>query len=513
MATITLVPGELTLDDLRRVASEEAELTIDPSALDKVRASRAIVERLVQGSERAYGINTGFGALKDRAVPREDLEKLQENLVCSHAVGLGAALPAHTVRAMMLLRLNSLALGYSGVREEVLLSLLDMLNKGIHPVVPRDGSVGASGDLAPLAHVALAMLGKGKARHNGELLSADEALRRAGLKPLRLQAKEGLALTNGTQLMAAYAAHLTLEQRRLYKTADVVASMSIEAGIGTRASCDPRIHEVRPHGGQASTARNIWRLLENSGVLSSHVDCSKVQDQYSFRCTPQVHGSARDGLAEKTPTVLVEMNSATDNPLVFADGSVLSGGNFHGGTIARVLAEFGPAIASTGAISEKRTAYLIDPKAENGLPGFLVDEPHSSGFMLPQYVAAAYVAENGKLATPVANLTGISTSANQEDHVSMGTVDGKYAGKILENVWRILGIEFLCAAQALDLQEKRLKAPPARSTAACRDLLRSRGVAFIEEDEEFGPLVEEAVATVQSPHFLDAAGSAGVDLD
>jgi histidine ammonia-lyase len=372
--------------------------------------------------------------------------------------------------------------------------------------------VGASGDLAPLAHVALALTGRGKVETGGKVADAKEALERAGLTPLRLQAKEGLALTNGTQLMTSYAALLALKQERLYKAADVVAAMSIEAGIGTRASCDPRIHDVRPHLGQVDSARNIWSLLEGSGILRSHTDCEKVQDQYSFRCTPQVHGSARQGLLEKGLSLLTEINAATDNPLIFEDGSVVSGGNFHGGTIARVLAEFGATIASVGAISEKRTAYLIDPRAGNGLPPFLVADPHSSGFMIPQYVAASYVAENGKLCTPVANVTGISTSAGQEDHVSMGPVDGKFAMKILDNVNRILGIEYLCAAQALDLQEKRLSAEPAPPTAAARALLRDRGVPFLEKDEELRPLVLRAVALIDSDRLVDAVEGTGVEL-
>ncbi|MHC4599326.1 MAG: histidine ammonia-lyase [Planctomycetota bacterium] len=512
MNTFLLKPGELTLDDFRRVAVEGGEVSLDPASLDRVRASRAVVEKAVGEGDTVYGINTGFGALKDRTVPADGLEKLQENLLLSHAVGLGPPLSTALVRGMMLLRMNSLALGYSGVREEILHVLRDMLNGKIHPVVPRDGSVGASGDLAPLAHVALAVTGRGKVEVGGRILDADKALDRAGLSPLRLQAKEGLALTNGTQLMTSYAALLALKQKRLYKTADAVAAMSIESGIGTRASCDPRIHEVRPHPGQVDSARNIWRLLEGSEILRSHVDCEKVQDQYSFRCTPQVHGSARQGLIEKEPTLRTEMNAATDNPLIFEDGSVVSGGNFHGGTIARVLAEFGATIASVGAISEKRTAYLIDPKAENGLPPFLVADPHSSGFMIPQYVAASYVAENGKLCTPVANITGISTSAGQEDHVSMGPVDGKYSLKILDNVSRILGIEYLCAAQALDLQEKRLDAKPAGPTAAARDLLRGRGVPFLAADEELRPHVLRAVALVDSDRLVETVEREGVEL-
>ncbi|MCU0723237.1 MAG: histidine ammonia-lyase [Planctomycetes bacterium] len=508
-SAVVLRPGSLSLREFRAVAEAGAPVEVDGSAWEGVRRSREVVERIVAEGRTVYGINTGFGALKNRAIPGESLEILQENLVVSHAVGLGPPLRTPLLRGMMLLRLASLSRGFSGIREETLRLLEAMLNRGVHPVVPEDGSVGASGDLAPLAHVALAMIGRGRAESGGEVLDARAALARAGLAPVRLQAKEGLALTNGTPLMTAYAAFLALGLETLLRTADLAAALSIEAGVGTRAACDPRIHRLRPHPGQARSAAHVWGLLEDSAILRAHRDCSKVQDQYSFRCTPQVHGAAWQGLIEKLPSVLTEMNAVTDNPLVFPDGAVLSGGNFHGGTVARVLSEFGPTIASVGAISEKRTSWLLDPRVENGLPGFLVEDPSSSGFMIPQYVAASYVAENGKLCTPVANLTGTSTSAGQEDHVSLGPAEGKFATRILENTRRVLAIEFLCAAQALDLQERRLGAAPAKATAAVRALMRAEGVPFVERDGELKPLLDRVCGLVDSGRLVEAAEGTG----
>ncbi len=500
---VQIIPGELDLETFI-AAVNGAEVSLPESAYDAVARSRQVVEQVIASDRVVYGVNTGFGALKNRQLHGEHLERLQENLVISHAVGMGALLPKRIVRGMMILRLASLARGFSGVRVELIQQLLSMINAGIHPLVPEDGSVGASGDLAPLAHIAMAVIGRGECEFKGETMPAKKALEAVGLKPLVLQAKEGLALTNGTQLMTTQAALLLHEQTRLYTQADIIAAMSIEAGIGTRVSCDPRIHQLRPHPGQARSANLIWNALSDSAIMRAHKNCDKLQDQYSFRCTPQVHGSAWQGLEEKRNTILCEMNSVTDNPLVFPDGEVLSGGNFHGGTIARVLGEFGAMMAGVGAISEKRIEYLLDPKSGNGLPGFLVGDAWSSGFMIPQYVAAAYVAENSKLSSPLANLTGISTSAGQEDHVSMGPIDGKYALKILENTRRILAIEYLCAAQALDLQEERLKASPSSVTSKARALLRLCGVPNVNADCEFRPFMLTAEAILRDGMLLKA---------
>ena len=502
MSSYTLNARRVNLKDFIDVALNHAKVNISANTLEKVQENRESLERIIKEGESVYGITTGVGANKDTAIYGEEMEDFQENLIISHAVGMGDLLSDDIVRGMMFLRLNSLAMGYSGIRPEILHSLQELLNKDVIPVVPQDGSVGASGDLAPLAHIALTLIGKGKAKYKDNVYDSSEALRLAGIKPIKLKAKEGLALINGTQLMATYAAFLAYYQKQLFDMADLIASMSLEAGMGTPAAFDSRIHRLKPIEGQMQSASYVWRILKDSKICKSHAECGKVQDRYSFRCIPQVHGASRQGLIEKMESILTEMNSVTDNPLVFNDYDVLSGGNFHGANIARVLGEFKGMIAAIGAISEKRTSYLLDPKADNGLLAFLVEDNISSGYMLAQYVAAHYVAENSMLAAPVANITGIPTCADQEDHVSMGPIDGKYGFKILDNVIKILAIEYLCAAQALDIKEKILRVSPSKVTALARNLLRDKGVKYIHEDVELNPYLDTSYELVKSAALL-----------
>lgn len=448
--TVTLDGESLDIDQVVKIARRGAQVRLAPECERAVSRAEALVERLVAEGRVVYGVTTGFGKFADVAVDRADVALLQKNLLRSHATGVGSALPEEVARAMMVLRLNALVKGYSGVRRSTVDLLVGMLNAGVHPLIPEKGSVGASGDLAPLAHLALVLIGEGEAFWRGERLTGAEALRRAGLQPTELGPKEGLALINGTQAMTAIGALCVADARRLAKVADIAGAMSLEALKGTMTAFSPLIQKVRPHRGQALVAENFHRLTENSAIIASHRFCPKVQDAYSLRCIPQVHGASRDALSYVEGVVRTEMNSATDNPLVFvAEEAVLSGGNFHGQPVAIALDFLGIALAEWASISERRIERLLDP-ALSGLPGFLTEKGGlNSGLMVAQYTAAALVSENKVLAHP-ASVDSIPTSANQEDHVSMGTIAARKARTILENAETVLAIELLCAAQALD---------------------------------------------------------------
>lgn len=447
----TVYLGErLQVQDVVRVARDNAPVAIHETAKTKVKQSRSYVERLLTKNKTVYGITTGFGKLANVRIAPSDTQLLQRNLILSHAMGVGEPLPTEVVRAMLLLRAQSLAFGHSGVRLELLELLVDCLNAHVHPIIPSQGSVGASGDLAPLAHMSLLLIGEGKAEYQGDILVAREALERAGLEPLTLEAKEGLALINGTQAMTAMGALVLADAHELATCADIAGAMSLEALKGTLSAFDECVVQVRSHPGAKHTADNLRRLGANSPIHKDHEDCEKIQDAYSLRCMPQVHGSSRDALTHALEVVTREINSVTDNPLVFADDDkVISAGNFHGQPVALVMDYTKLAIAELANISERRTEHMLDP-AVSGLPAFLARQGGlNSGLMISQYTAASLVSENKVLAHP-ASVDSIPTSANQEDHVSMGTTSARQAAMVLNNAQWVIAIELLNASHALE---------------------------------------------------------------
>jgi histidine ammonia-lyase len=449
---IRLTGDDLRIDDVWAVAFGEADAALSDEARTKMRAARELVERAAHGTrEHTYGINTGFGRFVSRSIPEEQTEELQLRLLRSHACGVGDPYPPEVVRAALLLRANALAKGNSGARIETVELLLELLSRGVLPYVPSRGSVGASGDLAPLAHLALPLVGEGEAAFGGELMSGADALAAAGLEPTRLAAKEGLSLINGTQFMAAFGALGLVRARRLTRTADIACALSLEALQGSRTSFLPQIHRLRPLRGQSDSAASVLRLLEGSAIIEAHKWCDKVQDAYSLRCAPQVHGAARDLLDYVEATVSVELNAATDNPLVLVDDELLvSNGNFHGQPLAFALDALAMATSELASISERRVERLVNPNLSDGLPAFLTpDGGLNSGFMIPQYVAAALVSENKALCHPV-SVDSIPTSAGQEDHVSMGNAAGLKAWQVLANTERALAIELLAGTQAVE---------------------------------------------------------------
>src|SRR5213593_3677061 len=449
---IRLTGDDLRIDDVWAVASGAAGAALSDEARTKMRAARELVERAAHGaSEHTYGVNTGFGRFVSKSIPEELTEELQLRLLRSHSCGVGEPYPDEVVRAAMLLRANALAKGNSGARVETVELLLECLNRGVLPRVPARGSVGASGDLAPLAHLALPLVGEGFAWYDGELLAGDEALQRAGLEPVSLVAKEGLSLINGTQFMAAQGALGLVRAQRLARAADCACALSLEALQGSRNSFLPQIHALRPLRGQAASARNVMRLLDGSAIIESHRWCDKVQDAYSLRCAPQVHGACRDLLDYIEYTIGTELNAATDNPLVLVDdGMLVSAGNFHGQPLSFALDALAMAVSELANISERRIDRLVNPNLSDGLPAFLTTNGGlNSGFMIPQYVAASLVSENKSLCHP-ASVDSIPTSAGQEDHVSMGNASGLKAWQVLANAERALAIEFLAGAQAVE---------------------------------------------------------------
>jgi histidine ammonia-lyase len=470
-------------------------------------AARALVERVAHGSsEHTYGVNTGFGRFVSKQIPEELTEELQLRLLRSHACGVGEPYPDEIVRAAMLLRANALAKGNSGARIETVELLLACLGRGVLPRVPSRGSVGASGDLAPLAHLALPLVGEGEAWYDDELLSGADALRQAGLEPVRLAAKEGLSLINGTQFMAAHGALGLVRARRLAKAADCACSLSLEALQGSRTSFLPQVQALRPLRGQAASARNVLRLLEGSAIIESHRWCDKVQDAYSLRCAPQVHGASRDLLDYVEYTVDTELNAATDNPLVLVDDELLvSAGNFHGQPLAFALDALAMAVSELANISERRVERMVNPNLSDGLPAFLTtDGGLNSGFMIAQYVAASLVSENKSLCHP-ASVDSIPTSAGQEDHVSMGNASGLKAWQVIANAERAVSIELMAAAQAVEFL-----APlePGVGTRATHDAVRSLSKR-VRDDRPLGGDIEAVAAAVRDGSLV-AAVEAGV---
>ena len=468
----------LKTDDVIKVAHKNEKVGLDPDARLRMLAARRIVEERLTDGQPHYGINTGFGALAEVRISMDKVRTLQMNLIRSHSSGVGAPMPQDIVRAAMLLRAHTLALGLSGIRPQVIELLLEMLNARIHPVVPSKGSVGASGDLAPLAHIALALIGEGHVEYHGQKVPAIKAFDAEGLKPVSLEAKEGLSLINGTQMMTAVGTIMLWHADYLSKVADISGAMSLEAVRGTPVAFDARIQRARPHPGQARKAGNLRRLLADSQIRDSHKDCKKVQDPYSLRCMPQVHGAVSDALDYASGVITTEINSVTDNPLVFDNGDIVSGGNFHGEPVALAMDFAGISVAELASISERRVEHLLNPALSDGLPPFLVKESGlNSGFMIAQVAAASLVSENKVLAHP-ASVDSIPSSANREDHVSMGLTAANKAMTIVTNVRNVLAVEVLAAAQALDF---RMPLKPGIGVQAAHEFVRQT-ISFENED-------------------------------
>jgi histidine ammonia-lyase len=464
--SLRLDGNSLTISDVVNVARSGAAVELAPAAIERMNASRALVERLADGDAPIYAVNTGVGLLANVRIPREDLEQLQRNVIRSHSAGVGDPLPREVVRAMMLIRANVLAKGLSGIRPLVAQRLCDLLNRGVTPLVPSQGSVGASGDLAPLAHMALVLIGEGEAEWESAVLPGGEALARAGIDPITLHPKEGISLINGTQAMLAVGSLELSAAEVLANTADVVCAMTLDALRGTPRAFDPRIHEARPHPGQLESAARLRRLLEGSEIRQSHITCQRVQDAYSLRCVPQVHGPVRDALAEARRVFAIELNSATDNPLVFED-EIISGGNFHGEPLAFQLDFLAVALTALAGISERRIDRLVNPALNEELPPFLAGRAGlESGLMMVQVTAASLVAENRVLAHP-ASTGSITTSGNKEDFVSMGMTSALKLQRVVRNTRAVLAIEALTAARALDLLAP-LKTSPALEGARAK---------------------------------------------
>ena len=488
MKKIYLDGNSLTLKQLELVAKHEAEVKLTKESKMRVIKCRNFVEKIIKERQTVYGLTTGFGKFSTIRIEPEKIEELQENLIMSHATGVGPDFSEMETRAIMLLRINVLAKGYSGIRLSTLHTLIDMLNKGVHPLIPEKGSVGASGDLAPLSHLALVLLGKGKAKYKGTVMDGKEAMKKAEIKPVHLAAKEGLALNNGTQVMTAVGALNLIKAERLCDSADVITAMTVDALQATPDAFDPLIHKVRPHKGQRTSALNIHALLTNSQLRESHKNCDNVQDAYSLRCSAQVHGAVRDNLSQIRKTIETELNSATDNPLIFPDQErVISGGNFHGEPIAFACDTLGLTMSELANISERRMEQLFNPALNRDLNPFLAARPGlDSGFMIAQLTAASLISENKVLAHP-ASVDSIPTSANQEDHVSMGTISAVKARNIIDNVTQVLAIELMAAVQALDCREF------ASSTQI--EVIRKKfreDIPYIEKDIVLKPFIDKA---------------------
>ena len=497
--TVILDGQSLTLQDIVNVARKGYKVEIQENAKKLVSECAASVLDWVAEGRVVYGITTGFGDLASVVIPRDKSRQLQENLLMSHSCGFGQDLPEDYVRAIMLLRINTLVRGYSGISLRTLQQLVDYLNLGIHPVIPRQGSVGASGDLCPLSHLAITLIGLGSVTYKGKKMETMEALNEVGLKPVDLQPKEGLALNNGTTVMTGLASLCIYDAQKLVKTADIAGAMSVEALHGVPYAFDRRTHDLRPQVGQSIVAENVRRLIEGSEIVEKYKK-DRVQDAYSLRCMPQVHGACRDAINYVMEKVNIEINSVTDNPIVFhKDKEAISGGNFHGEPMAMAMDFFGIAISEIANISERRVARLVDHKMSD-LPPFLVaDSGVNSGFMIPQYTAAAIVSENKVLAHPSC-VDSIPTSAGQEDHVSMGGYSARKGLTLLNNTSRVIAIEMLNAAQGMDFR-KPLK--PGRGTAAAYKAFREH-VPFYEKDQYMQPLMLKSLELVQNCTVLDA---------
>jgi len=453
MSAIEISSNQLKIEDVVDVARNNREVSLSDEAIENIKKSAEIVQEAVKENKKIYGVTTGFGALKDKVISNSDVKKLQKNLIMSHSVGVGDAFSEEIVRAVMLLKIKTFAAGNSGVRAETVQMLVDMLNKNVHPYVPRQGSLGASGDLAPLAHMSLVLIGEGEAYFKGKLMKGKEALKEAGLKQIELEAKEGLALLNGTHVMAAIGALNVYDAGILSKNADMISAMSFDVLKGIGNAFDERIHKLRPHKGQEESAANLRLLLKGRENLENE----NVQDAYSLRCIPQVHGASKDALEYVEGIILTELNSITDNPIIIQDSKeFISCGNFHGQPLALAMDHLGIALSELASISERRIERLLNGDLRNHLPNFLVkDCGLNTGLMITQYTAAYLVSENKVLAHP-ASVDSIPTSAGQEDHVSMGLIAARKCDEIKKNVSNVLAIELLCAAQAMDFVDHKM---------------------------------------------------------
>ncbi|NQY92581.1 MAG: histidine ammonia-lyase [Campylobacteraceae bacterium] len=503
MFKLNLVPGQLSLQDLRRISKEPTHITLDDSASEKIKKANDTILKIVEEDRTVYGVNTGFGLLANTKIAKEDLEDLQRRIVLSHSAGMGDFVSNATVRLMIILKVNSLSLGYSGIRLTVIQSLIDLVNNELYPCVPKKGSVGASGDLAPLAHMSAILLGYGYVNYKGEILKAKEGLKKVGMAPIVLGAKEGLALLNGTQLSTTFSLEGLFHAEDLFASAVVAGSMCVEAVLGSRSPFDKRVHEIRGHKTQIDAAKLYRDLLgDESEISQSHVDCTRVQDPYSIRCQPQVMGACLSQIRNSAETLLTEANGVTDNPLIFVDEQdVISGGNFHAEPIAFASDNLALAISEIGALSERRMALLVDQHLSQ-LPPFLVNNGGiNSGFMIAQVTAAALASENKALAHP-SSVDSLPTSANQEDHVSMATYAGRRLGDMAENTAGILGIELLATAQGMDFRAPKLSTPKIEEA---KQIIRNE-VTFYDEDRYFTDDIEAAMKVVQSGiynKFLD----------
>lgn len=487
---ITIDFEKLGLDELAAVARFGAKVTLSAQSRDALQRTGRLITKWLKQNKTIYGVTTGFGALSNVSISRKDADRLQENILLSHAAGVGPPLDEAAARAVMLLRVKELALGTACGRISSVQRLIHFLNRGVYPVIPEQGSVGASGDLCPLAHMALLLIGRGEGYCRGRRMTGAQILKKCNLKPLRLAPGEGLALINGTQVMTAIGGLAVVDAVRLAKLIDISAAMSLEVLMGSRTEFDPRIQRARPHPGQAVAAENMLRMVNASEIITSHEDCKRIQDAYTLRCSPQVHGASHDAIHYTKKVIETEMNSATNNPLVFSDTEeVLLGGNFHGQPVALAMDFMAIAVAELANITERRIERLVNPML-SGLPAFLVrDGGLNSGFMIAQYTAAALVSENKVLAHP-ASVDSIPTSANKEDHVSMGTIAARKCRDIIANAEHVAAIELLCAAQGLDLFTN---VKPGKGTMAAYQAIRKH-VPFMEKDR----LLAEDIATVRA---------------
>ncbi|ADL13436.1 histidine ammonia-lyase [Acetohalobium arabaticum] len=501
MKEVILDGSRLSLYDVIEVARNHKPVKLDDEAKERVKSSRAVVDKFVEREEVVYGITTGFGELSEVFIAKDKTEELQENLICSHSCGVGDCFEEEVVRTIMLLRANALAKGVSGIRLDTLQLLINMINEGVHPVIPEKGSLGASGDLAPLAHMVLVMINRGEAFYQGERITGKEAMEQAGIEPVQLKAKEGLALINGTQVMTAVGALVVYDAINLAKMADISAALTLEALKGITDPFDKRVHEVRSHKYQMTTARDLLRLTEGSDLTTRQGEL-RVQDAYTLRCLPQIHGASKDAIEYVKKKVDIEMNSATDNPLIFVEEEdVISGGNFHGQPMALGFDFLGTAIAELANVSERRIERLVNPNL-SGLPAFLVNnEGVNSGFMITQYVAASLVSENKVSAHP-ASVDSIPSSANQEDHVSMGTIAARKAKDILYNTSRVLAIELLAAVQAIDLVNPDGK-NLGKGTAAAYQKVREK-IDKLDEDRVMYEDINQSVDLIKEEKIIQA---------
>lgn len=498
MKNIMIDGHHLTIEEVKAVARDHARVCLSDDAKKKMIQAEEMVKRYVDEQRVSYGITTGFGKFSDTYISKEDTGILQRNLIRSHACGVGNVFSEEIVRAMMLLRLNSLAQGHSGIRLSTYMTLLEMLNKDVYPLVYEKGSLGASGDLCPLAHMSLVLIGEGEAFVEGKKVSGAEAMEKAGIQPVELSAKEGLALINGTQAMCAVGCLTLYDALVASKSADIALSLTMEALQGIRDAFDLRLHEVRPHHGQISTAKNILNLLEGSPNITKQGE-QRVQDSYTLRCTPQVHGACKDAFKHVKDKLEIEINSVTDNPILFVeDDDAISGGNFHGESVALAFDYLGIAISELGNISERRLEKLVNPALNHGLPAFLTENGGlNSGFMIVQYSAAALVSENKVLAHP-ASVDSIPSSANQEDHVSMGTIAARKARTMLEHTQQILAMEILAACQAIDIRHYEKLGKGSTPAYAC---VREQ-VAYVDEDSVMYPKIHKVTEMIQNEILL-----------